>query len=62
MDLETTGAHGADLCIIDTAPHFETGALAAARKKQPQLSAALQFDRPAAAKGCPSRRARPLAV
>jgi chromosome partitioning protein len=29
--LETARQHGADLCIIDTAPHSETGALAAAR-------------------------------
>jgi chromosome partitioning protein len=29
--LTTSRAHGADLCIIDTAPHSETAALAAAR-------------------------------
>lgn len=29
--LKTAAAHGADLCIIDTAPHSETAALAAAK-------------------------------
>src|ERR1700676_5529752 len=29
--LETARQHGADICIIDTAPHSETAALAAAR-------------------------------
>ena len=31
--LATARQHGADLCIIDTAPHSETAALAAARAR-----------------------------